>query len=255
MRNLLGTVLALLLAAPGLSAAPAAPAPVARPEILVFAAASLSDSLTEIGRAYEAGGGGKVVFNFAGSNDLARQIDSGAPAAVFLSANRAQVEHLEKSGKVKPGETFPFLGNILVVIAPRESAAPPLTGARGLLGFPRLSLAEPAAVPAGVYAKTWLEKEGIWQQIAPKVVPALDVRAALAAVAAGNLPAGIVYATDATSSDKVRVIYRVPAEATPDLRYYAAPVAPGSPAATAFLAFLKGPKAREIFVRAGFSPL
>jgi molybdate transport system substrate-binding protein len=252
LRTLLLPALALLLLAP---AAPPASATSAQPEILVFAAASLSDVLTEIGRVYEASGGGKVSFNFAGSNDLARQIEAGAPAAVFLSANRAEAERLEKMGKVKPGTSFPLLGNILVVIVPRESATPPVTGARDLLRFERLSLADPAAVPAGVYAKTWLEKDGLWPQLAAKVVPALDVRAALAAVAAGNLPAGIVYATDAASSDKVKVIYRVPAEATPDLRYYAAPVAPGSPAAAAFLAFLKGPRAREIFSRAGFTPI
>jgi len=248
MRILLGTVLAFLLALP----APAAPASSAGPEILVFAAASLSDALTEIGKAYEGGGGGKVAFNFAGSNDLARQIEAGAPAAVFLSANRAQMERLEKSGKVKAGESFPLLGNILVVIAPREAAAP-LNGPRDLLRFSRLSLADPAAVPAGVYTKAWLEKEGVWPQIAPKVVPALDVRAALAAVASGNVPAGIVYATDAATSDRVKVVYRVPAAATPDLRYFAAPVAPGSPAASGFLAFLKGPKAREVFAKYGFT--
>jgi molybdate transport system substrate-binding protein len=251
MRPLLGSVLALLLVAPGLAAAPG-PVPAERPEILVFAAASLADALTELGKDYEGAGGGKVRFNFAGSNDLARQIENGAPAAVFLSANRAQVERLEKAGKVKAGESFPLLGNLLVVIAPSESA-PPLSGARDLLRFPRLSLADPAAVPAGVYAKAWLEKAGIWAQIAPRVVPALDVRAALAAVAAGNIPAGIIYATDAATSGKVKVVYQVPTDATPDLRYYAAPVAPGSPAAAAFLAFLKGPKAREVFVRYGFS--
>jgi molybdate transport system substrate-binding protein len=255
MRTTMVVFLAFVLAALAVPTAGSPPPPPAQPEILVFAAASLSDVLTAIGRDYEASGGGKVAFNFAGSNDLARQIAAGAPAAVFLSANRAQVERLEKTGKVKPGASFPLLGNILVVIAPRASATPPVTGARDLLRFERLSLADPAAVPAGVYAKTWLEKEGLWPQLAPKVVPALDVRAALAAVAAGNLPAGIVYATDAASSDKVKVIYRVPAEATPDLRYYAAPVAPGSPAAAAFLAFLKGPRAREIFVRAGFTPI
>src|SRR5436305_11008771 len=103
MRILLGTVLAFLLALPA-SAAPASPG---KPEILVFAAASLSDALTEIGKMYERGGGGKVAFNFAGSNDLARQIEAGAPAAVFISANRAQAERLEKSGKVKAGESFP----------------------------------------------------------------------------------------------------------------------------------------------------
>jgi molybdate transport system substrate-binding protein len=110
-------------------------------------------------------------------------------------------------------------------------------------------------VPAGVYAKAWLEHEGVWAQVAPKVVPALDVRAALAAVAAGNLPVGVVYATDAASSDKVKVVYRVPAEATPDLRYFAAPVAPGSPAASAFVTFLKGPRARAVFARYGFISL
>jgi molybdate transport system substrate-binding protein len=252
MRTSLLPVLALLLLAPPALGAPAASA---KQEILVFAAASLSDVLTELEKVYEGGGGGKVSFNFAGSNDLARQIAAGAPAAVFLSANHAQMELLEKSGKTKHEESFALLGNILVVIAPKKSPAAPLADARGLLGFERLSLADPAAVPAGVYAKTWLEKEGVWAQIAPKVVPALDVRAALSAVAAGNLPAGIVYATDAASSDKVKVIYRVPAEATPDLRYYAAPVSPGSPAATAFLAFLKGPKARAAFAKAGFTPL
>jgi molybdate transport system substrate-binding protein len=247
MTPVLHALLALFLAAPP------APATQPRPEILVFAAASLSDALTEIGRAYEAGGGGKVSFNFAASNDLARQIEAGAPAAIFVSANRAQAERLEKSGKVRPGESFALLGNSLVVVVPRDSSTAALSGPKGLLAFERLSVADPEAVPAGVYAKAWLTREGVWAKLAPKVVPALDVRAALAAVAAGNLPAGIVYATDAVSSDKVKVVFRVPAEATPDLRYYAAPVAPGSPAAAAFLAFLKGPKARAVFARYGFS--
>jgi molybdate transport system substrate-binding protein len=257
LRALVLPILALLLlspAAPAATPAPAvAPAASPRPEILVFAAASLADVLTDLGHAYEAGGGGKVSFNFAGSNDLARQIEAGAPAAVFLSANHAQVERLEKSGKVKHEDSFPLLGNVLVVIAPKESPSPALTGARGLLPFDRLSLADPAAVPAGVYAKAWLEKEGVWAQIAPKVVPALDARAALAAVVAGNLPAGIVYATDAATSDRVKVIYRVPLDATPDLRYYATPVAPASPAAAVFLKFLKGPQARQAFAKAGFT--
>src|SRR3954470_17417961 len=233
----------------------ALPASAQKQEILVFAAASLSDTLTEIGKVYEAGGGGRGRVNFAGPNDLARKSAPGAPAAVFVSANRAQMEKLEKAGKVRPGDSFALLGNILVVIEPREGKARPVGSARDLLGFERLSLADPAAVPAGVYAKTWLEKEGVWAQIAPKVVPALDVRAALAAVAAGNLPVGVVYATDALSSDKGRVVYRVPAEATPDLRYFAAPVAPASPASSSFVAFLKGPKARAVFARFGFTPL
>ncbi|HEY3567205.1 MAG TPA: molybdate ABC transporter substrate-binding protein [Thermoanaerobaculia bacterium] len=241
----LSTVLAVCLALP---------ASAQKRETLVFAAASLSDALTEIGKVYEAGGGGPVRFNYAGSNDLARQIEAGAPAGVFISANRAQMERLEKVGKVRAGDAFALLGNTLVVIEPREGKGRPVGSGRDLLAFERLSLADPEAVPAGVYTRTWLEHEGVWARLSSKVVPTLDVRAALAAVAAGNLPVGIVYATDAVSSDKVKVVYRVPAAATPDLRYFAAPVAPASPAASAFVAFLKGPKARAIFARYGFTP-
>lgn len=250
----LSALLTVLLSLPATAQGPQAPAR-ARQGVLVFAAASLSDALTEAGKAYEAEGGGPVRFNFAASNDLARQIAAGAPAAVFVSANQAQMENLEKAGKVRAGDAFALLGNSLVVIEPREGKGRPVGSARDLLGFERLSLADPAAVPAGVYAKTWLEHEGVWAQLSSKVVPALDVRAALAAVAAGNLPVGIVYATDAVSSNRVRVVYRVPAGATPGLRYFAAPVAPRSPAAAAFAAFLKGPKARAIFARYGFTPL
>jgi molybdate transport system substrate-binding protein len=247
-------VLALALSLPAVAQRPQAPAR-ARQGVLVFAAASLADALTEAGKAYEAEGGGTVRFNYAGSNDLARQIEAGAPASVFISANQAQMDSLEKAGKVRAGDAFALVGNTLVVIEPKEGKARPVGSARDLAGFERLSLADPAAVPAGVYAKTWLEHEGVWAQLSAKVVPALDVRAALAAVAAGNLPVGIVYATDALSSNKVRVVYRVPAPATPGLRYFAAPVAPVAPAAMAFVAFLKGPKAREIFARYGFTPL
>ena len=250
----LSALLTVLLSLPATAQGPQAPAR-ARQGVLVFAAASLSDALTEAGKAYEAEGGGPVRFNFAASNDLARQIAAGAPAAVFVSANQAQMELLEKAGNVRVGDAFALLGNSLVVIEPREGKGRPVGSARDLLGFERLSLADPAAVPAGVYAKTWLEHEGVWARLSSKVVPALDVRAALAAVAAGNLPVGIVYATDAASSNRVRVVYRVPAGATPDLRYFAAPVAPRSPAAAAFAAFLKGPKARAIFARYGFTPL
>jgi molybdate transport system substrate-binding protein len=237
--------------------APAVPDGGARQEIVVFAAASLADALTEAGKAFEKTGGARIVFNFAGSNDLARQIEAGAPAHVFLSANREQVERLERSGKVRAGQTFAWLGNSLVVVVPRDSDVKRLAGAGGLLAFDRLSLADPEAVPAGVYAKAWLEREKVWPQLASRVVPALDVRAALAAVAAGNVPAGVVYRTDASSSDRVRVVYQVPADATPDLRYWAAPVATktGGRAAAGFLVFLRGRKAREIFTRHGFTAL
>lgn len=248
-------VLTLCLALLSPAAPAAAPAP-ARPELLVFAAASLSDALTEVGRAYSAAGGGRrVEFSFGASNDLARQIEAGAPAQVFVSANEAQVTRLERSGFVQRGVAFPVLGNRLVVVVPRESKVQALASPKDLLAFERLSLADPAAVPAGIYARGWLQREGLWEQLAARVVPALDVRAALAAVAAGNLPAGIVYATDAASSDRVRVVLRVAPEATPDLRYFAAPLTSSGAPAAEFLAFLRGPAARQIFARYGFLPL
>lgn len=249
MRPLLTAVLAFAL----LTAGPAGGAP--QPEITVFAAASLADAFQEVAGAFEAAGGARVVFNFAGSNDLARQIEAGASAQVFVSANREQVARLEKAGRVRPGAAFPLLGNSLVVIVPGTSKTGPLSGPRDLLAFDRLALADPTGVPAGIYAREWLERAGVWDRLAPRVVPTLDVRAALAAVAAGNLPAGVVYATDAAGSDRVRVVYRVPASEAPPVRYFAAPVTGAPKAAMGFLAFLRGPRAREIFARHGFVPL
>ncbi len=233
----------------------AAPAPAAvQPEVLVFAAASLAEALTEAGQAFEQGGGAHVVFNFAGSNELARQIEAGAPAALFLSANREQVERLDRAGRLSVGAAIPLLGNTLVAIVPKASSAPSLSGPRGLLAFPRLALADPESVPAGVYARRWLEREGLWDQMRDRVVPALDAPAAVSAVASGDLPAGIAYATDARSP-AVRIIYRIPAAATADLRYWLAPL-PQQPksgnGAAAFSAFLRGAKARAIFLRHGF---
>jgi molybdate transport system substrate-binding protein len=243
-----GLLLVLLLLAAG---------PAGAQDLNVYAAASLSDALREVAQAWAASGGGKVSFNFAASNDLARQIEAGAPAHVFLSANREQVDRLEKAGRVRSGSAFALLGNSLVVIVPAGSKVQKISGARDLLQLDRLALADPAGVPAGVYAKAWLEREKVWERLASRVVPTLDVRAALAAVASGNLPAGIVYATDATSSSQVRIAWRVPSEAAPEVRYFAAPVAQkeANPAAARFLAFLRGAKARAIFVRYGFTPV
>lgn len=248
MRPLLAAVLALALLT-----GPACGAP--RPEVAVFAAASLADAFKEVAGAFEAAGGARVVFNFAGSSDLARQIEAGAPAQVFVSANREQVARLERAGRVRPGTAFPLLGNRLVVIVPAGSKTAALAGPRGLLAFDRLALADPTGVPAGIYAREWLRRAGVWEKLAPRVVPALDVRAALAAVAAGNLPAGVVYATDTAGSDRVRVVYRVPAAEAPPVRYFAAPIAGAPKAAEGFLVFLRGARARQIFLRHGFAPL
>lgn len=232
--------------------------PAAAQDLNVYAAASLADVLREAAHSWEKSGGTKVSFNFAGSSDLARQIEAGAPAHVFISANREQVDRLETAGRVRPKTAFAVLGNSLVVIVPAGSKVQKLAGARGLLQLDRLALADPMGVPAGVYAREWLEREKLWEQLSSRIVPALDVRAALAAVASGNLPGGIVYATDAATSSKVRVVYRVPAEAAPEVRYFAAPVVHDGSSGTAaarFLGFLRGPEARAVFVRYGFAPV
>lgn len=232
-----------------------------RDEFLVFGAASLADALEEAGAVWDAEHpGAPVAFNFAGSNDLARQIASGAPADLFVAADR---ERLVAAGRADFEGAVALLGNELVVVAPAGSGAA-VAGARDLLAFERLGLADPEAVPAGVYARQWLEAEGVWAELRDRVMPALDVRANLAAVASGSVPVGIVYSTDATAGDRVEVVYRVPAERAPAVVYWGAPILdsdrrlkrPTSLLATdRFLAFLAGPEAGEVFRRHGFRHL
>ena len=235
----------------------------------VYAAASLADVLEEQAEVFR----GRhpdawIDFNFGGSNLLAQQIVHGAPADLFIAADRRQVELLVEEGRVRPETVVPLLGNRLVVVVPAGDTVAgdtvagdtvTLDAPRGLLAYRRLAIADPQAVPAGGYARQWLQGEGLWDELEARVVPALDVRAALAAVASGNLPAGIVYATDAATSDAVAVAYEVPDGAGPGIRYHAAPVAPpgggADHAAGPFLAFLRSPAAAEVFRRHGFQPL
>ncbi len=237
-------VRALLLASAFAIAAPPS-------EILVFGAASLTETLREAGRDFEARAGTKVTFSFASSSDLARQIEAGAPADVFFSADTAKMDALERTGLVRAEDRREFLSNALVVVVPDASAAR-IHSARNLLAFSRLALADPAAVPAGIYAKAWLTQEGVWDALEKRVVPTLDVRAALAAVAGGDVPAGIVYSTDAAISPEVRIAYRVPNG--PAITYSVAPIA-GSKhpeAAAKFVTFLASPAGRAVFARQGF---
>jgi len=230
---------------------------------LVFAAASLADVLTEgVGELRADRPDLRIDLNLAGSSVLAEQVLAGAPADLFVSADRRQMERLVAAGKVRPDEVEEIATNRLVVVVPAAGgaggAAPAvLAGPRDLLGFRRLALADPEAVPAGVYARAWLEREGLWDELAPRVVPALDVRAALAAVAAGHLEAGIVYATDVRTTGRVAVVYRVPPERAPPIEYVAAPIAgrgAGGGAAAELLAFLRGPEGRALLRRHGFEP-
>ena len=245
--ELLASVLALFASHGPMSA----PSEAAAPSILVFAAASLTDSMQALGAAFEKSSGTRVVFSFGASSDLERQIEAGAPADVFFSADTAKMDALEKAGLVGKDERKEFLSNLLVVVVPAGSTAK-IASAKDLAAMPKIALADPASVPAGVYAKKWLTAAGVWDEVSPKVIPTLDVRAALAAVAGGDVPAGVVYATDAAVGKGTTVAMTV-TDGPPIL--YSLAALPGSKnraAAEAFVAFLGGPEARAVFTRRGF---
>ena len=223
-------------------------------EILVFAAASLTDSLKEIAASYEASTGETVRFNFAASNVLAMQIQAGAPADIFFSADEAKMEALDRGGFIAHETRKDLLGNLLVIIT--AAGGPKISAAEDLRqpAVRHLSLGDPAAVPAGIYAQAWLEKAGLWQVLLPKVVPAENVRAAMAVVESGNAEAGIVYKTDAAISKKVNVALEIPAADCPKITYPAAVIQDSrhAEAARRFLVYLAGERAGETFVKFGF---
>lgn len=230
-------------------------APIGAEEVTVFAAASLTDSLKEIAATYEKQSGDKIVFNFAASSTLARQIEEGGPADIFFSADEAQMNRLEKKGVIDPATRKSRLGNSLVVVIPSDStlqikSASDLTNA----SVKQIALADPKAVPAGVYAKGWLTRQQLWPAIEPKVIPTENVRAALAAVASGNVELGVVYKTDATISKNVKVAYEVPRADAPDISYPMALVKDSKQpeAAGKFLDYLSSEEAGQVFTRFGF---
>jgi len=218
-------------------------------EGLVFAAATLTESLQDIGKAYRAKTGTAVQYSFGASSDLARQIQAGAPADVFFSADTAKMDALEKAGLVRREDRREFLSNRLAVVVPVDSKQS-VAGPRDLLKFSKIALADPSAVPVGIYAKKWLEMAGVWKAVADRIVPTLDVRAALAAVESGGVEAAVVYTTDARISKKVRTLFE--AAGDPAILYSAAPLARAGKAAADFAAFLQGKEASAVFSRAGF---
>jgi len=221
-------------------------------ELRVFAAASLADALGEIGRAWQAASGSSASFNFGASSDLSRQIRAGAPADLFVSADAAQMDALEREGLLRADSRGDLLSNTLVVVVPRSSTAR-VGAARDLLAFRSLALADPQAAPAGVYARAWLERLGVWPELAPRVVPTLHVRAALAAVESENVEAGIVYRTDAAGSTRARVALEVPGAEGPRIVYPLAVLARSTnPDAGSFASHLRSPAARAVFERLGF---
>ncbi|HEX4620947.1 MAG TPA: molybdate ABC transporter substrate-binding protein [Myxococcaceae bacterium] len=218
-------------------------------ELLVFSAASTAEAVQECAVKFKAQSGIAVHFSFAGSNELARQIAAGAPADAFLSADQGQMDAVVKAGRVNAAEVVPLLSNRLVIV--QSDREPVLERPEGLAALKTVALADPEAVPAGVYAKQWLEAHGLWDAVAPKVVPALDVRAALAAARARRAQAAIVYATDARVAKDVRVIALPPGPEK--IVYPAAPVeGPRKASAKKWIAFLRGSEARGIFEKWGF---
>jgi molybdate transport system substrate-binding protein len=227
-------------------------APAGAEEVALYAAASLTDALKDVAKGFEKGTGHKVAFNFGGSNDLARQIKAGAPADVFFSADEAQMDGLEAAGLVRAEDRVDVLSNVLVAVVPAASTVR-LAGPRDLPAVHRLALADPQAVPAGVYARTWLESIGLWSAVEGRVVPTLNVRAALAAVESENADAAIVYRTDARISRGVRVAFEVPRGQATAIVYPLAPVAGSKKRATTELVrYLTSPPAREVYRRHGF---
>ncbi|HEX7155295.1 MAG TPA: molybdate ABC transporter substrate-binding protein [Thermoanaerobaculia bacterium] len=223
--------------------------PLRAADIRVYAAASLTDALQEIATTYERQSGDRIRFNFGGSSVLARQIEHGAPADVFLSADEEKMNALERRGLILASTRVSVLSNTLVVVGDNIRNVHDLANAR------RIALAEPSSVPAGIYAREYLRKAGVWQRIAPKVVPTESVRAALAAVASGNVDAAIVYRTDALSSKRLRIAYEVPRAVGPRISYPFALVKGAKPRATRFLTYLRSPAARAVFARHGFLTL
>lgn len=224
-------------------------------DLTVFAAASLADALTEIGEAYARASGERVRFNFAASSTLARQIREGAPADVFFPADEARLDEVAGHGLVVAETRRTLLANTLVLVVPVDRGGG-ITQPADLVtaAVRRIALAEPNTVPAGVYAKAYLEQAGLWADVSPKVVSAANVRAALAAIEAGNVDAGFVYKTDAARSTRVRIAYEVPASAGPRIAYPVAVLrdARAPEAARRFVTYLASPEARAVFVAHGF---
>lgn len=227
-------------------------------DVVVFAAASATESINEIGAAFAAKGLGKITPSYASSSTLAKQIENGAPAGLFLSADQRWMDYLTEKKLIAEGTRDDLLGNRVALIAPKASTvsltpAPGFALAAALGKDGRLAVGDPAHVPVGAYTQAALEKLGVWDQVKDRLVAGDSVRAALAYVERGETPLGIVYSTDAAASDKVRVVALFPADSHPPVLYPVGLIAGHDDAeARRFLDFLHGPEAKAVFVKHGF---
>jgi len=256
MMMLLGRLSALVFATVLIaSAAWAQP----RADVTIYAAASLRDALDELAREYERQGRGKATVSYAGSPTLARQIEKGAPADIFISADTDWMDYLAKLGLIRIETRVDLLSNRLVLIAPADSQTALKIGPQfplaTSLGDRRLAMADPDSVPAGKYGRAALEALGVWKEVASKVARAENVRAALALVARGEAPFGVVYRTDALAERRVRIVGEFSRGLHPDIVYPAAIVAgTRSKIAYEYLRYLRSHAAQAVWQRHGFGP-
>lgn len=252
--GLIGLTVLAAAPAPQIAAAAEAKSPI------VFAAASLKDALDSVNQAWEKKTGHHALISYAATSSLAKQIDQGAPADVFLSADLRWMNYVEKKKLIKPATRSNLLANQLVLIAPKSSTIHvkikkgfPLAK---LLGQGKLAMANVDAVPAGIYGKESLVSLGVWNSVKANVAQAQNVRAALALVARGEVPLGIVYRTDAIAESRVRVVDVFPAKSHKPIIYPAAILASSkNPQAKAFLAFVESAAAKPLFKAQGFTVL
>jgi molybdate transport system substrate-binding protein len=240
---------ALLLA---LTASAAGGAPV----ITIYGAASLTNVLQSLGESFTAATGVPVRFSFAASSQLARQIETGAPADVFFSADQEWMDYLDQRELIQQSTRHNVVGNRLVLIAPADSRLDlrivPNFPLRAALGNERLATGDPDVVPAGRYARSALQNLGVWNDVANRLVRAENVRSAMVYVARGEAPLGIVYETDARVDPKVRIVDVFPASSHPPIAYPIALTRGASPAAARFIDYLRGPDGKSAFLKSGF---
>lgn len=229
-------------------------------DALVFAATSLKDALDEQTGQFASTTGHRAVTSYAASSTLAKQIENGAPADLFISADLEWMDYLAARRLIDSKSRANLLSNRLVLIAPAGSNVKldiaPNFPLAARLGTGRLAIADPGHVPAGKYARSALQSLGVWADVAGRTAPAENVRAALMLVSRGEAPLGIVYRTDALADGKVRIVAEFPASTHPLIVYPAALTASGkSPAGRALLDFLKSPAARAVWKKHGFVPV
>ena len=225
--------------------------------LLIFGAASVTNALDEIAAIYSKREGIEIKTSYGASSVLAKQLDAGAPADIFISADQEWMDYAAKKSSIRPESRINLLGNTLVLIAAVNNGVvvnlKPGVDLKIALAGQKLAMADPDSVPAGRYGKAALIALGGWDSISLSVAPAENVRTALAYVARGDTPLGIVYGTDAKSESKVRVVAVFPAGTHPPIIYPVALTAQAQPGAEKFLAFLSSPEAQVVFAKAGFS--